>query len=65
MNFSSGQIAFIIFFLLAFLIGMVLAYRKDIKIHKSQYKGAGKTVLAVMVTFTVVYCVIRFFIYKY
>ena len=37
--FSTGQIYFAIFFIIAFLITMILVYRKDLKILKPFYKG--------------------------
>ncbi|MCH7524368.1 MAG: hypothetical protein IIC74_04990 [Bacteroidetes bacterium] len=37
--FSKGQIVFGIIFLIAFIIILIFAYRKDIKIHKRHYKG--------------------------
>lgn len=65
MNFSTGQIAFIIFFIVAFAVGMIYAYRKDLQTHKKHYRGAGKTVAAVMITGVVVYVAVRFLIYRY
>ncbi len=37
--FSKGQIVFGIIFLIAFIIILIYAYRKDIKIHKQHYRG--------------------------
>ena len=37
--FSTGQIYFAIFFIIAFVITMILVYRKDLKILKPFYKG--------------------------
>jgi len=38
--FSTGKIAFIIFFIILFVAAMIWSYRKDIKLHKKQYKGS-------------------------
>jgi hypothetical protein len=38
--FSTGQWIFVIFFVIAFIILMLLAYRKDARLHKKQYKGS-------------------------
>ncbi|MFT5863783.1 MAG: hypothetical protein ACI828_002451 [Flavobacteriales bacterium] len=38
--FSTGQLIFVIFFVIAFIILMILAYRKDASLHKKQYKGS-------------------------
>jgi hypothetical protein len=38
--FSKGQLIFAVIFLISFITIMVLSYKKDIKIHKSYYKGS-------------------------
>jgi multisubunit Na+/H+ antiporter MnhB subunit len=37
---STGQIIFAICFLIAFIIIMIISYRKDRKLHKKQFKGS-------------------------
>lgn len=37
--FSTGQLIFAAFFVVAFSIAMIWSYRKDIKIHKKHYKN--------------------------
>jgi len=37
--FTTGQIYFAIFFIIAFVITMILVYRKDLKVLKPFYKG--------------------------
>lgn len=37
--FSTGQLYFAIFFVIAFIITMIFVYRKDVKEMKTQYKG--------------------------
>ena len=37
--FTTGQIYFAIFFIIAFVITMILVYRKDLKILEPFYKG--------------------------
>ncbi|NGY38890.1 hypothetical protein FQU23_015405 [Flavobacterium sp. XN-5] len=44
--FSQGQLIFAGFFFIAFVIAMIFAYRKDIKIHQEFYKGNYKVLLA-------------------
>lgn len=39
MMFSTGQLYFALFFVIAFIITMVIMYRKDLKQLKNQYKG--------------------------
>jgi len=36
--FSTGQIIFSILFAIAFIILIVISYRKDLKLHKKHYK---------------------------
>ena len=42
--FSTGQIYFAIFFIIAFVTTMVLVYRKDLKVLKPFYKGTYCTI---------------------
>ena len=42
--FTSGRIAFAIVFAVAFVILMVISYRKDAKNHEAYYKNAAKKV---------------------
>lgn len=42
--FTPGRIAFAIVFAVAFVILMVISYRKDEKNHKAYYKNAAKKV---------------------
>jgi uncharacterized membrane protein YedE/YeeE len=37
--FSTGQINFAVFFIIAFVITMITVYRKDLKVLKPFYKG--------------------------
>ena len=38
--FSTGQMIFAGVFLIAFVIIMILSYRKDTRLHKKYYKGS-------------------------
>ena len=44
MFFTPGRIVFAILFAVAFIIFMVISYRKDAKNHKTYYKDAAKKV---------------------
>lgn len=37
--FTPGQLKFAIFFIIAFIIVMIIMYRKDIKLHRIYYKN--------------------------
>ncbi len=43
--FSTGQLIFALFFVIAFIIIIAISYRKDIKKHKIYYKGSFKILL--------------------
>lgn len=55
--FSTGQLIFAGLFLISFIIVMIFAYRKDLKLHKKYYRGS----LMVLVAF-LVFIAILFFI---
>ncbi|WP_344930638.1 hypothetical protein [Aquimarina addita] len=38
--FSTGQLIFAVFFVIAFIILMIFSYRKDLKLHRKYYKGS-------------------------
>ena len=38
--FTSGQLLFAAFFVVLFVVAMIYAYRKDLKLHKQYYKGS-------------------------
>ena len=62
--FTEGRLYFILFFVLVFVGGLVFAYRKDIKKNPKLFKGAYKTVIAILlflVGFMSVVRLMRFF----
>nr|WP_125720163.1 hypothetical protein [Flavobacterium ustbae] len=61
--FSQGQILFGVCFFIAFVIIMIFAYRKDLKLHKVFYKGNYKVLLAFLL-FIVLLFVIKIFLKK-
>ncbi len=38
--FSTGQLIFTFLFVIAFVIYLIISYRKDSKLHKKHYKGS-------------------------
>lgn len=38
--FSTGQWIFVVFFIILFVIVLLYAYRKDLKLHRKYYKGS-------------------------
>ncbi|NNK82770.1 MAG: hypothetical protein HKO92_06580 [Flavobacteriaceae bacterium] len=59
--FSQGQITFGILFAIAFIIIIVIAYRKDLKLHKKYYKGSFWVLLA-FIAFIGMIAAIKFFL---
>ncbi|MXO05339.1 hypothetical protein GR162_11085 [Flavobacterium sp. HBTb2-11-1] len=59
--FSQGQVLFGVCFFIAFVIIMIFAYRKDLKLHKVFYKGNYKVLLAFLL-FIVLLFVIKIFL---
>ncbi len=56
--FTSGQWGFAIFFIVAFAVGLIYSYRKDLKLHKIHYKNTasvvGITVILAIVIFSAI-----------
>ncbi|MEO7978464.1 hypothetical protein [Flavobacterium sp.] len=59
--FSQGQLLFAICFLIAFVIVMIFAYRKDLAMHKIFYKGNYKVLIGFFV-FIIVLFLIKIFL---
>ncbi len=58
--FSQGQLLFALFFIVAFVALMIVAYRKDSKNHKVHYKGSIKIFIAFVLTIGILF-LIKFF----
>ncbi len=56
--FSTGQLTFVLFFVIAFVILIIFSYRKDASLHKREYKGA-KWVLLGFIAFVALLFVIK------
>ena len=59
--FSQGQITFGILFAIAFIVALIFAYRKDLKLHKKYYKGS-IWVLIAFIAFIAMIASIKFFL---
>jgi hypothetical membrane protein len=57
--FSTGQLIFVVFFVVVFVAFMIYSYRKDARLHTKQYKGA-KWVLVGFIGFIALLFVIKF-----
>jgi len=47
--FSTGQLGFAIFFVIAFIAIIIYSYRKDLALHKKYYKGSYRVLLGFLV----------------
>ena len=47
--FSTGQLGFAIFFVIAFIAIIIYSYRKDLPLHKKYYKGSYRVLLGFLV----------------
>jgi len=47
--FSTGQLGFGIFFVIAFIAIIIYSYRKDLPLHKKYYKGSYRVLLGFLV----------------
>ncbi|MBA09711.1 hypothetical protein OAQ00_01370 [Flavobacteriaceae bacterium] len=59
--FSVGQIYFGIIFAICFIIILILAYKKDTKLHKKYYRGS-VWVLIAFISFLLFIVAIKFFL---
>lgn len=57
--FTTGQLAFAGFFVVAFVIAMIYVYRKDLPLHKKYYKNS-YTILIAFLMFIALLFVIKF-----
>ncbi|WP_196895127.1 hypothetical protein [Aureivirga marina] len=58
--FTKGQIAFAVFFVVVFAAALIYSYRKDLKIHKLQYKNTATIVGIVIVLSILIFAAIVF-----
>jgi len=59
--FSQGQLVFAGFFFIVFVIAMIYAYRKDVKLHNLFYKGSYKILIAFVLFIGILFVIKVFF----
>lgn len=57
--FSKGQLLFALFFIIAFVIAMIISYKKDKMLHNQFYKGNYKILLG-FIAFVVMLFLIKY-----
>ena len=59
--FSQGQLYFAAFFVVAFVIIMLYAYKKDLQLHKFYYRGSGWILGAFLLFIGLIFFIKTFF----
>lgn len=59
--FSKGQLIFALFFIIAFVVASIFAYRGDKNLHKLFYKGSYK-ILVAFIVFILLLFIIKYFL---
>jgi hypothetical protein len=60
--FSTGQIYFALFFVIAFVTTMIFVYKKDLNLHKLHYNGSSKWVLVGFLSFVAILFVLKYYL---
>ncbi len=58
--FTKGRIIFALAFFIGFVVLMIYAYRKDLKINRSQFPKAWKILVAIILIFSLLFLVVKF-----
>lgn len=58
--FTTGRIAFALIFFVAFVLIMVYAYRKDLKINRSQFPETWKILVGILLIFSILFFIVKF-----
>ncbi|GIV29582.1 MAG: hypothetical protein KatS3mg028_0648 [Bacteroidia bacterium] len=58
--FSSGRLIFVLFFITIFIIGMIYAYRQDLKTIRQQYSGIYLVFITLTVFLLILYLLVKF-----
>ena len=57
--FTKGRIAFMVFFVLSFVIALIWAYRKDSALHKIHFSKSYKVLLALIGFVTLLFLIVK------
>lgn len=58
--FTKGRLLFVIFFILVFIIGMIYAYKKDLKEIRYQYTNVYRVFLSLLIFLLILYLLVKF-----
>ncbi len=57
--FSKGRLIFVVFFIVVFIIGMIYAYRKDLRSIRQQYSGVHWVFLVLLIFLLILYMMVK------
>jgi hypothetical protein len=58
--FSSGRILFVVAFIIAFVLGIAYAYRKDLRVSRLHYKGSFWVFVVIVLIFSILFLLVKF-----
>lgn len=57
--FTSGRIAFLLFFVISFVIALIWAYKKDGALHRIHFSKSYKVLLAILGFITLMFIIVK------
>ncbi|HPQ07769.1 MAG TPA: hypothetical protein PK995_00915 [Bacteroidia bacterium] len=58
--FTTGRFIFVIFFIVVFLVGMIYAYKEDLKTIKIHYSSVYLLFIALILFLLILYLIVKF-----
>lgn len=58
--FTTGRVLFTIFFIIAFVVIMIYAYRKDLKINRRYFPKSYRIIIGIVLIFIVLFLIVKF-----
>ena len=60
MKFNPGQIAFVVFFVVVFVVAQIWSYRKDKSTNRKYYSGAWKVLIALIAVLVSLFYIMKY-----
>jgi heme/copper-type cytochrome/quinol oxidase subunit 2 len=60
MKFTAGQIAFVIFFVVIFIVAQVWSYRRDKTTNRKHYSGTWKVLIALIAVLVSLFYIMKY-----
>jgi hypothetical protein len=58
--FTTGRLIFTILFIVVFVLGLIYAYRKDLKINRRYYPNTYRIMLGILLITTILFLIVKF-----